>query len=169
MDLGCAAYNTTTQMMKNFNGVDTINDVRLGLAGVMSKAGKVVTKISLDKIDAFNSRRAEDRKVYFKPECVDVMLVPNLTIDAVFGGISQCSTIANLRVQPVKDRGVDTQLLIGDLILEGPKMRNLLSLIIESDPGQKIFFSPKFYTEEKKSNHHKVVSIVTFNACSRII
>lgn len=169
MDFGCAAYNTATQLMKNFNGIDTINNVRLGLAGVTSKAGKVIAKIGQDKIDSFNSRRVEDRKVYFKPDCTDAIIVPHLSIDSVFGGASQCGIIKHIRLESVKDRGLDTQLLVGHLQLDGPKMRNLLSLIVESDPGQKIFFSPKFYTEENKTGHHKVVSIMTFNACSRII
>lgn len=169
MDFGCAAYNTVTQLMKNFNGVDTINNVRLGLAGVTSKAGKIITKIAQDKIDSFNNRRVEDRKVYFRPECVDAIVVPHLTIDTIHGMSSQCGVLSNLRLESVKDRGIDTQLIVGNLRLDGPKMRNFISLIVESDPGQKIFFSPKYYTEESKTGHHKVVSIMTFNACSKII
>lgn len=169
MDFGCAAYNTATQLMRNFNGVDTITDVRLGLAGVTSKSGKFISKIGEDKVHSFNKRRVEDRKVYFRPECADTIVVPHLTIDTIHGMSSQCGVLNNLRLEHVKDRGLDTQLIVGNLRLDGPKMRNFISLIVESDANQKIFFSPKFYTEETKSNHHKVVAIMTFNACCRII
>lgn len=169
MNSGCAAYNTASQMMNNFNGVSTIKNVRLGLAGVTSKSGKFITKIGQDKIDSYNARRVEDRRVYFKPEVVDAILVPNLTIDVIHGMASQCGTVEKIRLEHVKDRGLDTQIIVGDVRVEGPKMRNLLSLIVEAEPNHKIFFSPKFYTEETKPNHHKVVAIMTFNATARII
>lgn len=169
MNQGCAAYNTAKQLRDSFDGKDTIRNVRLGLASVTSKSGAVVCKIGEDKIQMFNDRQLENRPVYFKPECVDVLLSSSLGIAAVYGSLSQCGAVRNLRAQSVMDRDHETQILVGDLVLGGKMLRNLLSLIIEGDDNQCIYFSPKYYTEQNKKDHHKVISIVAFNACSKVL